>query len=176
MTPSFDDTTCMIEWARRWALWLVATGAIQWQEWEDARQQLLMDFLRRSQRFDPARGNWPAFVYGIMAHHAAVLAAQMNRRRRREVLLEDLEAPDVEWAGFTDPTISVERIVDIRRVVGGLAPRLRDLALYLSHYSVTETCWRMRRSRSAVYKGISRLRRAFTAAGLAASSGHRTRP
>ena len=83
MMTLIDPCAYVIQQATKRAKSLAASGAVRWADWEDARQDLILDYLRRSPRFDPARGELAGFIYGVMANHSAVLFARMIRWRRR---------------------------------------------------------------------------------------------
>ncbi len=148
------------------------------QEIEDARQELLLDCLRRSTKFDSTRGDWPGFVRGVMRNQATVLVTRRSRRVRHEVLAADLANPDHEDHGepldavggatpLDDPSVSV----DVRRVLAGLPDHLRSLADLLPQMAITEICVVTGKSRSRVYQMIGELRMAFIEAGLGPRGG-----
>jgi DNA-directed RNA polymerase specialized sigma24 family protein len=169
MTSSIDSTAFVLSQATRRAWLLVRSGAAPVDAWEDLRQDLALDYVRRAPGFNPARGQWESFVIAIIIHHGAVLAARMNRRRKREVLVADMESAEergLPGSIVIDPIRSVELRLDVQKVLTGLPVQLREVAHYLSQFSVRETCGLTGRSRSGIYKCISRLRVAFRAAGL----------
>jgi RNA polymerase sigma-70 factor (ECF subfamily) len=168
----------VIEHASRRAKKLVASGAALAVDSEDLRQDLLVDFLRREPQFDPARGSWVGFLHGIMEHQSAVLFARSMRLRCREVLVDDfeqLEARIYPASISADLASLIELKVDVQRVLTSLPEYLRDVAHFLSRFSVMETCARTDRSRSAAYKSIRKLRQAFVAAGVGVRPGNSAR-
>ena len=66
-------------------------------DWDDLRQDLALDCLRRLPRFDASRGNWKGFVHGVVRNHACVLASKQARRPELQCLAEDGDA-DADWA------------------------------------------------------------------------------
>lgn len=44
-------------------------------DWEDLRQELLLDYMKRRPRFNPGRGAHRGFVHGVLRNQAAKLAA-----------------------------------------------------------------------------------------------------
>jgi RNA polymerase sigma-70 factor (ECF subfamily) len=161
MITGIDQCDFLVQQATRRARSLVGTGAIPAADWEDARQELLLDILRREAKFDSARGQWSGFVYGVMQHHAIVL---VSRGKRREVVVHDLDV--VEPLLFYDTTSTIELMVDVRRVVASLPLRLRRVAEQLGELSVSDICLTTGKSRSGIYKAVEQLRLAFTAAGI----------
>ena len=155
---------------------LCTTSEFRWDEMDDARQDLLLDYLRRSPKFDSARGDQDGFIRGVMRNHATVLATRRHRTARREVLADDL--PRNEGRNETDPLEilaglhgheiepAVQMRIDVGRVLSGLPYQLQRLARLLSELSVLDVCAKTGKSRSRVYKMIRQLRDAFTQAGF----------
>jgi RNA polymerase sigma factor (sigma-70 family) len=155
---------------------LVATAGFRSDDWEDLRQEIVLDLLHRAPKFDPKRGEWHGFVRGVTRHRSTVLIAR-HRRRAREVLGEDLV--DREAAGVDDPGATLDNRpsadaeaelhlrLDVRRVVAGLPARLRSLALLLAQMPVKDVCERTGQCRSRVYRMTLQIREAFVEAGIA---------
>lgn len=155
---------------------LCATAGFRWDAMEDARQDLLVDYLRRLPKFDSRRGDRDSFVRGVMRNHATVLATRRHRIARREVLAADLprkevriEADPVEildglhWHEI-EPALQLS--IDVERVLSRLPYQLQRLARLLSELSVVEVCLAFGKSRSRVYQMIRQIRVAFVSAGL----------
>jgi RNA polymerase sigma-70 factor (ECF subfamily) len=160
---------------------LVANAGFKAQDWEDVRQELLLDLLRRAPRFDAARGDWQGFVRGIARNHATVLIAR-RRRRALEVLLADAVNGDdnlvdaartVDSGGGRHGAAQLNLSLDVRTVVASLPPHVQTVALLLAEMSVKEACARTGRSRSGLYLVVRQLREAFALAGLAPPKHHR---
>lgn len=161
---------------------LIATARFRVEDREDLRQELFLEVLRRSPKFDPARGDWPGFVRGVMHNHAAVLVVR-ERRRAPELRGEDLmnreEASDAEWVDIFDQrprTLSVDALnlrLDVRRVVESLPNQLRSLAVLLSQMPVKEAGRHTGKSRSRVYQMTRQIREAFLKAGYSPSYAKR---
>ena len=164
---------------------LCITERFPWDAMEDARQDLLLDYLRRLPKFDSGRGDRDGFVRGVMRNHATVLATRRHRTARREILADDLprkaarsEADPLEildslrWHEI-EPALQMR--IDIERVLSGLPYQLQRLARMLSELTVLEVCAQTGRSRSRVYQMIRQLRDAFVRAGYRPrrpSAGH----
>jgi RNA polymerase sigma-70 factor (ECF subfamily) len=155
---------------------LVATAGFRSDDWEDLRQEMVLDCLRRSPKFDPSRGNWQGFVRGVVRNHATVLATRRHRSVQREVLAEDLPHREVDTAD--DPVnplgtgckheieAGLQMSIDVQRVLNGLPPQLQNLALLLSELPMLEAGAETGKSRSRVYQMTRQLRDAFARAGL----------
>jgi RNA polymerase sigma-70 factor (ECF subfamily) len=140
-----------------------ATGYTR-DDWEDLRQELLLDYVRRQPRFDPARGDQRGFVFGVLRNHAAKLA-------RAGIRAETVsEPPDDSRVLCACATTRVEADlhlrIDVQTVVSRLPQHLRILAIQLTEMSPGEVCRESGRSRSCIYRWIAELRRAFMAAGI----------
>jgi len=166
-----------IEQASLRARLLAITARFSFEEAEDARQELLLDCLRRSVKFDCGRGEWSGFVRGVMRNHASVLFTRRMRSSHRETLAGDLCSSDsggesalFERARCDDPTERLDLSLDVQRVLGGLPEHLRRLAELLPELTIAEVCIAAGRSRSRVYQMIVQIRAAFIAAGLGPGS------
>jgi len=148
---------------------LVRSGAIPAADWEDARQELLLDLLQRERKFDPARGDWAGFIHGIMRNHATILATRMKRRAQHEILVDHNDA-DGDWMlpalVSANPVGAIELRIDVQRVVAGLPMPLKRVAFELTELSVVEICALMGKSRSRIYQMVGRIRVAFIEAGI----------
>jgi RNA polymerase sigma-70 factor, ECF subfamily len=160
---------------------LVATAGFTWADWEDLRQDILVDCLRRMRNFDPARGDWHGFVRGVTRNQATVLVIRA-RRRVPEVLDRDLihqqDASDVEWLDTLDKRSGRKGVVDalhlsidVRRVLESLPVQLQSLAGLLGQMPVQDVCRHTGRSRSRVYQMTRQIREAFIAAGMGSNRG-----
>lgn len=133
-------------------------------DWEDLRQELLLDYVRRQPRFDPARGDQRGFVFGVLRNHAAKLATAGNRARAASELPDD--PPDPCTCATTRLEAELHLRIDVQTVLSRLPEHLRILAVQLTEMSPGEVCRESGRSRSCIYRWIAELRRAFMAAGL----------
>jgi DNA-directed RNA polymerase specialized sigma24 family protein len=76
------------------------------------------------------------------------------------------EEPIENLLGLAAPNSLTDLRADVSRVLAGLSPFDRSVALCLVGYSAIETSQRLGVSRATVYRAIGRLRAAFTEAGL----------
>jgi RNA polymerase sigma-70 factor (ECF subfamily) len=155
---------------------LVATAGFRSDDWEDLRQEMVLDCLRRSPKFDPSRGDWQGFVRGVVRNHATVLVVRRHRSVQREVFAEDISHNDAGRAG--DPAdrlaaghkheieAGLEMTIDVQRVLNGLPRQLQNLALLLSELPMLEAGAKTGKSRSRVYQMTLQLRDAFVQAGF----------
>lgn len=133
-------------------------------DWEDLRQELLLDYVRRQPKFDPARGDQRGFVFGVLRNHAAKLAKAGNRARAASELPDAL--PDACACATTRVEAELHLRIDVHAVLSRLPEHLRILAVQLTEMSPGEVCRESGRSRSCIYRWIAELRRAFISAGL----------
>ena len=171
MTTPLDSYA--VERATLHARLLAATAGFRWDDFGDLRQELLLDCLRRSPKFDAARGEWGGFVRGVMRNQAATLIVRRHRRARHEVLAGDLVDPDSEAGESTvfegvckSDVTALHLSIDVRRVLRKLPVRLQRLACLLAELPVNEVCLVTGKSRSRIYQMIRQLRTAFVQAGL----------
>ena len=142
-------------------------------EWDDLRQEMALDCLKRLPKFDPARGNWKGFVHGVVRNRAFVLATQQTRR-------SDFERRTVADTGTSDDAadeLALEAIaedlgpalelgIDVRRVLASLPEELQTLSHLISNFSIQAVRRQTGLSRLELERSIARIRAAFVAAGL----------
>jgi RNA polymerase sigma-70 factor (ECF subfamily) len=137
-------------------------------DWDDLRQELALDCLRRLPRFDSSRGNWKGFVRGVVRNHTCVLASRQIHRRRFQSL-ED--GADVDGDTYDTPADDIRPVLelglDTERVLAGLPDDVRELARDLAEMPVSAVRRKTGLTLSQINRRIRRIRAAFTAAGLA---------
>lgn len=143
---------------------LVACSGFTRDDWEDLRQELLLDYMKRQPRFDPARGDQRGFVFGVLRNHAAKLATAGNRARAASELPD--APPDPCACVTTRLEAELHLRIDVQTILSRLPEHLRILAIQLTEMSPGEVCRELGRSRSCIYRWIAELRRAFLSAGL----------
>ena len=124
-------------------------------EWDDLRQELVLDYLERLPRFDPNRGDLRGFGYGVVRNHASKIA-----RRRRLLPCPEPAAPS------TEPNGQLDLQIDVKTVVSKLPLHLQCLAWQLSEMSLAEVCQQTGKSRSRIHQLIRQIRSAFVEAGI----------
>jgi DNA-directed RNA polymerase specialized sigma24 family protein len=157
---------------------LVATAGFGADDWADLKQELILDLLRRSRKFDPTRGDWHGFVRGVARNHAAVLVMR-KRRRASEVSIQDLiNGEGTSEADVLDSldrrpsraaVVALDHALDVRRIVERLPDHLRSLTGLLGRMPVKEVCRHTGKSRSRVYEMTRQIREAFLRAGYTPS-------
>jgi RNA polymerase sigma-70 factor (ECF subfamily) len=163
----------IVQQASRQAGSLVRTASFPVHDFDDLRQDLLLDLVRRLSKFDPNRGDWQGFVGGVVRNHATVLATRRYRRAQQEVLADDWFNDDrgsLEYLRSYDPVDQLHLRLDVARVVSQLAPPLQALTLLLAVIPVGEIPSAIGKSRSRVYQMIRQIRLAFIGADLGPTS------
>jgi len=154
---------------------LVASAGFKPDDWDDLHQEIVLDCLRRTPKFDAERGDWQGFVRGVTRNCATVLVMR-ERRRAPEILSEDLPTSeaigDADMLDLLDSRPSPRSVcaldvsLDVRRVIEGLPRHLQLLAEMLGQMPVQDVCRRLGKSRSRVYQMTRQLRDAFVRAGF----------
>ena len=137
---------------------LVACSGFPRDDWEDLRQDLLLDYLERLPLFDSRRGAPRGFMFGVVRHRAARLAAE---HRRRVQLLADNGG-----SSRLQVTVNHDLRLDIAAVIARLPEHLRVIAELLSERTPREVASVTGKSRSRVYQMIGEIREAFKEAGV----------
>src|SRR4051794_19485962 len=95
-------------------------------EWQDVRQELLLDLIRRYPSFNPSRGSWATFMSHLMRNRASTLVSSIRRRHQTET--SDISG--AEFSKYVDQHAiqpqSVDVSVDVRTVTALLPPHLRN--------------------------------------------------
>lgn len=130
-------------------------------DWEDLRQELLLDYVRRRPRFIPERGDHRGFAYGVLRNQAAKLVAG---KRRGDPLSQP--SPDADWNSLTSSDGDIDLRLDVQAVVSRLPIHLRIVARQLSEMDPADARRQNGRSRSRLYQWIAEIRTAFVEAGL----------
>lgn len=139
---------------------------------DDLTQEGLLALWRSAPAFDERRAGWRTFSEHVVANRLASLLRSMYSSRSghaKEDPLDDIQLSDpAPYAG-----IDLRR--DVRRVLDGVSPFDRRVALSLINYSASETSRQLRVARATVYRSIERLRVAFAIAGFTKCGGRKAR-
>jgi RNA polymerase sigma-70 factor (ECF subfamily) len=137
---------------------MVSSNGFKRDDWEDLRQDLLLDYLERLPQFDPDRGDLRGFMFGVVRHRAAQLAAQ-HRRRAQWVA-------DNGRASQSHTEANYDLRLDVEAAVSRLPEHLQGLARLLSERTPREAARVTGKSRSRIYQLIQEIRTAFMKAGV----------
>ena len=177
--PLADVTPYLLQQTALRASLLQTSFGFAADDWDDLRQDLALDCLRRLPRFDGSRGSWKGFVHGVVRNHACVLASrQLQRRQFQPVEFDgDSELPDGSLTGKPDQARAedfrpfLELGLDTERVLAGLPEDLQTFARYLAEMPISAVRRKTELSLTQVNRRIRQIRAAFTAAGLAPATG-----
>jgi len=177
--PQTEFTPYLLQQAGLRASLLQLSFGFAADDWDDLRQDLALDCLRRLPRFDESRGNWEGFVRGVVRNHACVLASQLASRptflpisaadgadtaeERWGIDPHDLQAEDFRPA--------LELSLDIWRAIASLPEELQALAHLLSRLSMDAVRRKTGLTASQLDRKVRRIRAAFMAAGIAPAAG-----
>lgn len=166
---------------------LARSGSVPGMDAEDIKQDLRLHLYRCDDRFDPSRGQYDTFADRVLANRIATLAAPTERLRAErawvdfdtpsegrgndEMLplaetLPDSEMPHAAVARAPDEAFGLVR--DVRRLLAGLTPTCRDVALALIDMSPTEAAEALGIHRSTVYARLGTITEDALAATFAA--------
>ena len=181
--PLADFTPYLLQQTALRASLLQTSFGFAADDWDDLRQDLALDCLRRLPRFDGSRGNWRGFVHGVVRNHACVLASrQMQRPQFQPLELDTVsELPDGSLTGKADEAPMedfrplLELGLDTERILAELPEDLQMIARYLAEMPISAVRRKTGLSLAQVNRRTRQIRAAFTAAGLAPSNGGGTR-
>jgi RNA polymerase sigma factor (sigma-70 family) len=141
---------------------IVALYGLPTDSRHDLEQEALLALWRKHQAYDSRRGSWRTFSERVVANRMTSVVRAMRSERSGQFREEPIE----NLLGLAAPNSPTDLRADVSRVLAGLSPFERSVALCLVGYSAIETGQRLGVSRATVYRAIGRLRAAFTDAGL----------
>ena len=154
------------------------------EEREDLRQDLLLDFLARLPAFDPSKAALPAFAMVCFRHAGFRIARRVTAERATRLprSLDDVlpntagltlgatigEADGyAAWCGqSTDAIAALERRLDLERAAGVIAPEDFPLCAALSEHTPHEFGEQKTMPRMRIYRRIREMRLRLLAAGI----------
>jgi RNA polymerase sigma-70 factor (ECF subfamily) len=169
MTPEIAFDPYILEQASCRASLLVFRSGFERDDWEDLRQEMVLDCLERLPRFNSRRGSFHAFVRGVIRNEAAALVGRECRRSHCQALPEIAEDRELDADGSlpvaepasADPSDQLVLSADVQRVIAVLPERLQALALDLAEMTVSEIAAKWGTSTQWVYEERKELRRKF---------------
>ena len=171
---------------------LARRRAVPGMDADDLEQDLLLDLLQRSDRYDPARASFETFAEHVINHRIATLTSP-TRRRRAELSMISLDAPvqchDDEYEAVNlidlipasaalyggdmdeiNSSVGLQR--DVTRFRATLSSGLRRYADILAEEGASEAARIAGVHRSTIYVRLAEMRAAAIAAGLHRYLGH----
>jgi RNA polymerase sigma-70 factor (ECF subfamily) len=176
--PLADFTPYLLQQTALRASLLQTSFGFAADDWDDLRQDLALDCLRRLPRFDGTRGNWKGFVHGVVRNHACVLASrQIHRHQFQPLEFEGgSELPDgsvmvkADEAPAEDFRPLLELGLDTERVLASLPEDLQRTARYLAEMPISGVRRKTGLTLSQLNLRIRRIRAAFMAAAFVPGS------
>ena len=101
----------------------------------DLEQEALLELWRKHQAYDPQRGSWRTFSERVVANRMTSLVRAMRSERSGQFREEPIE----NLLGLAAPNIRTDLRADVSRVLAGLSPFDRSVALCLVGHSAIET-------------------------------------
>jgi RNA polymerase sigma factor (sigma-70 family) len=169
---------------------LARSASVPGMDAEDIKQDLRLHLFRRDDKFDPARGQYDTFADRVLANRIATLAAPTERLRAERTWIgfdtPATERGDDEALPLTEtlpesalphsavalaPDEAFGLVRDVQRLLAGLTPTCRTVALALIDMSPTEAAEVLGIHRSTVYARLAAIRCAAEALDLAAYLG-----
>jgi RNA polymerase sigma-70 factor (ECF subfamily) len=129
-------------------------------DWEDLRQELVLEYLKRIPRFDASRGDLRGFGYSVVRNHAVKLAVRRCRAVRYQA---DSRGPD---RILSNPDAELDTRITVRTTVSRLPAHLKHLAWQLSEMRISEICRLTGKSRRRIYQLVRQIRDAFVEYGV----------
>lgn len=141
---------------------LIGSHGFTRDDWDDLRQDLLLDYLERLPQFDEGRGDPRGFMFGVVRHRAA----QLVTRQRRRVQWGPDGSAENGGSRHRHAVVNYDLRLDVEQAMSRLPEHLRALAQMLSERTPREVSRATGKSRSRVYQMIEEIRAAFVEAGV----------
>ena len=141
---------------------LIGSHGFTRDDWDDLRQDLLLDYLERLPQFDRDRGDLRGFMFGVVRHRAA----QLVTRQRRRVQSAPDGSTESDGSRHRHAVVNYDLRLDVEAAVSRLPEHLRTIAQMLSDRTPREVSRATGKSRSRVYQMIGEIRAAFVDAGV----------
>jgi RNA polymerase sigma-70 factor (ECF subfamily) len=132
------------------------------QDWDDLRQDLILDYLERLPRFDRTRGDLRGFMFGVVRHRAAQIAAQQRRRAR----LDSSSGDAIGTPPRRSQLLNYDLRLDVVTAMSRLPEHLRAVAQLLMERTPGEVALITGKSRSRIYQLIKEIRQSFLDSGV----------
>lgn len=177
--PLAEITPYLIQQAGLRASLLQTSFGYATDDWDDLRQDMALDCLRRLPKFNPTRGDWRGFVRGVVRNHACALASRQMRRKEfqpvetgagaEDDLADAVALLDANEIAAEDSWRSLELNIDAQRVLASLPDELQSLACDLAAMSTFAVRRKNGLTLCRLNRQVDRLRAAFEAAGINSS-------
>jgi len=125
---AFDPRTAQL--IRRKARRLVGQAGLRLQDRDDIEQELTLELLARRDRYDPARGAWPAFAHAVLERTGSNLVRYRRAAKRDVQRLEPLD--DEHPPAVDDETVDFAAEVPVKNHAGDSHDETVDLDLDLA--------------------------------------------
>ena len=141
---------------------------------EDLRQNMIVELLEASARYDPARSSRNTFITRVLDRFYLHLARGFANRQKHKVL----SPTPISVLEYANPTITDIRrgehstyersdlTMDLAALIERLPTHLRRICEELRVFTPAEVAKRLRLHRSTIYRAINDIRQHFVAAGL----------
>ena len=161
---------------------LARSGSLPGMDKEDIEQELMLDLLRRRDRFDPDRASFDTFADRVITNRVASLTASTHKLRaeRITISLDFVVANDDEDEGaslidkldelenpYALDELKIGLARDVARFLGDLPPVLQRYVAILAADNVCEAAREAGLHRSTIYERKEQIRRAAEDWGLA---------
>jgi RNA polymerase sigma-70 factor (ECF subfamily) len=187
-SPALPDLTPVYRLATEEARTVCRRLRLTPHEYDDVRQDLLVDFLTRFAAFDPRKAELGAFARLCFRHEAARIARRVLRERAaRHLLSLDDVVPGTDgltladtiaegdgyaaWCGQPiDAVTSLERRLDVARAAEAIDPKDHALCTALSEHTPHELGEQRTMPRMRIYRRIREMRLRLLAAGISSAA------
>lgn len=136
-------------------------------DWEDLRQDLVLDCLRRLDHFDPTRGDWRPFVVGVIRNRSLKLLGRVTKQAglgTASYIGSDAPEEGEPASDCFGPDLDLR--LDVSKVLSTLPAEVKETAALLARYSPNTVRLHSKLTVAEFERRLRRIRAAFVAAGI----------
>jgi RNA polymerase sigma factor (sigma-70 family) len=146
------------------AISLVTTHGLSVNDFDDIRQELILEVIRRTKYFNPGRCQWHTFVSRVVRNRAFELL-DGHRKGPHEIREADLPESEFENSPGPDSFAHIQVKIDNAKILSRVPARLRELCHQLREQTVSEVAASAGKTRGRIYQLTAQLRAEFERRG-----------
>ncbi|MFI3241734.1 MAG: sigma-70 family RNA polymerase sigma factor [Alphaproteobacteria bacterium] len=108
---------------------LTLTNKFQYHEREDIKQELILDYLIKCQKYNPSKGEMKTFVNAIMVNKAKDLLRERRHKIIEVILDSDDKICENSIMQDNNAIITVENNCDVKKIMSFLSAKEKALCL-----------------------------------------------
>ena len=147
---------------------LATTLHLSPEDQEDLKQEMALELIQASQRFDPEKASKETFVVRVLARFSKYATRKHFSQQGNPVGSAESLDPNYDLHKMARPggQADVERRLDVEEVISQLPEQLQEICRALMTNSVSEAAAILGVDKSTIYRKIPKIREYFISFGL----------